>query len=190
MKPNKRVTDAHVQKENDGNGRLRGALLDARLRVGGREQNAFRVLLRAARGVCFLVWPRLKVTEEGSGASDARSPPGCSLCYNRIWWKGENVRSAAAPNRPAVSEGVNVSDWGKERLPLSIHPSVHPSSLIRTDSSKPSPPRLGPPPWSPSSFQHDGGFKKGLHSPGHLGWWSPQLQGSGTSLERRLEGNA
>lgn len=78
---NKRVTDTHVQKENDGNGRLRAPSW-TRLRVRERLQMPSESL--SARDVCFLVWPGPKVTEEGSSASDASSPLGCLLCYNLI----------------------------------------------------------------------------------------------------------
>lgn len=83
VKLNKRVTDAHVQKEKGRKRTTTSALLDAAARQGG--VNIFLWSPSPLRFlVCFLLWPGLKVTEVGSSASGAGSPPGCLLCYNLI----------------------------------------------------------------------------------------------------------
>lgn len=176
VKLNKRVTDA--QKENDGNRRLRAASGTRLQGRQGREQMPSESLstpLRSARVVCFLVCPGLKVTEVGSTVSDARSPPRCLLRYNLIWWKGE--RFGALPLQTG-RQWVNEST-----CPLrGKNDSVYPPQFTAT-------PRNPPLPLVPPSFRHADRFKTGLHSPGHLGWWSPRPHWPGTSQQRRLEGN-
>lgn len=156
------------------------ALLDAAVRRGG----AYKCLLSPSPlGMCAFLSGRDWKWQKKEAAFQMPGLLWAACCvYNLIWWKGETF---------GALELQTGRQWAKESMcPLGERQrSLHPLSSIHTDSSKPFPPRLDPPPWSPPGFQHADGFKMGLHSPGHLGWWSPPPQGPGRSLELRLEGN-
>lgn len=110
VKLNKRVTDTHVQKENDGNRRLQTPSW-TRLCVGG----AYKCLLSPSlRSGCVLSC--LAGTESDRRRKQrfrCQVSSGLLAVLQSDLMKRRNVWSAGAPNRPAVSEGVHVSIGGK-----------------------------------------------------------------------------
>lgn len=107
VKVNKRVTDAHIQKENDGNGRLRAPAWTL-LRIRGVN----KCLQSPSPLHSGCVLSRLARTESDRSRKQrfrCQISSGLLAVLQSDLMKRRNVRSVAAPNRPAVSEGVHVS---------------------------------------------------------------------------------